>query len=345
MTDDQIRAALKRRLFEHTGPPTDDEQRRFRQGFSGNDPTPKSEPDAAYWFGMKSVLPLDAAKVLFRCNPHDDNCDLATIATDETGPEDFTRLLDAFEDLERAHPKPRTLHQWYDHAVERTLIFPSWIDEFVPIEPNEPVMDTVKVDGGGAESSEEETAQKGQSVQAASVPNPFADFLALSNLSASEVSIEFAAGDSGGAILNVTARHVTRRIALAELDLFDRRKGDMNIKGAVMLKWATGERVSADSRKGMPKQIERLRKELKSRLGITDEPIVHNGGTGYEPAFKIQDKRGAADQRAKREAERRTVSLDELQESGIQFEGNERAECDHESEGDAADEWLRKNAG
>lgn len=172
-----------------------------------------------------------------------------------------------------------------------------------------------------------------------------ADFLALENLSASEVNIEFAAGDSGGVVLNVSAREVTRRMTLIEFDLFDHRKANMNTRGVVMLEWAIGgERVSA-SRRGMPKQIERLRKALKSTLGIIDNPIRHEDGIGYVPVFTITDRRNAADHRAKREAERRKESLEELQERGMQLSGIEGTdysyETDEEMAGDSADKWLK----
>lgn len=183
----------------------------------------------------------------------------------------------------------------------------------------------------------------------AAIASHCAEFRALSNLSANELSIEFVAGESGGVVLNVSARNVKRRLALPELDLFDRRKGEMNIKGNVMLRWAMGERVTADSRKGMPKQIERLRKKLKSQLGIIDNPIMHKDGAGYEPVFDIADKRGAADNRAKREAERCKVSIEELQGRGVQFGDDGQTgysyETDEEMSGDAADEFLKAHGG
>lgn len=177
----------------------------------------------------------------------------------------------------------------------------------------------------------------------ASDAQPCADFQALPNLSASEVSIEFAAGESGGVILNVSARNVTRRIALADLDLIDHRNGAMNTRCGVMLRWAIDAHVSAN-KKGMAKRIDRLRKELKERLGIIDNPIVHQDGVGYVPRFRVSDKRDAADKRAKREAERRTVSLNKLEESGMQVSGGiEQADYSFEPEGDATDEWLERN--
>ena len=64
------------------------------------------------------------------------------------------------------------------------------------------------------------------------------------------------------------------------------------------------------------------------------------------PAFKIADRRNAADRRAKREAEKSMVSLDELQERGVQLGGNGHTdysyETDKDMDGDAAEEWLKK---
>ena len=155
MNDEEIKAETKRRFWEDATPPTEDEQRLFRQGFSGNDLAPKPEPDAEYWFGRKSVSPRKAAKVLFRCNPLDKAEKTPTTTIDGTGPEDYQLLLNAFRDLKKVDRKPRTLHQWYDHAVEQKLKFPSWIDEFVPDEPNESATDSKTIGASGPVSCEE----------------------------------------------------------------------------------------------------------------------------------------------------------------------------------------------
>jgi hypothetical protein len=169
-------------------------------------------------------------------------------------------------------------------------------------------------------------------------------FLEMPRLSASEVSIAFVAGDSGGVMLEVAARKFTRRITLAELGLFDRRKGDMNMQGVLLLGLAQGQRIKTADQK-MAKRIERLRKGLMSALGIKDNPIIYQDDLGYSPVFQLTDKRLAADQRSKREAERRTVSLDELQESGVELatctDEDYPFENEGEMAGDAADEFLR----
>lgn len=198
----------------------------------------------------------------------------------------------------------------------------------------------LKAGDGGA------TAEKERMVQAASAQNPCADFLALPNLSASEVSIEFATGESGGVILNVSARNVTRRLALAELDLFDRRKSEMNEQGGLLLGLAQGRHIKNANDGKTSKQIGRLRKALKSNIGIKDDPIPYQDGMGYLLGVKVSDKRGAADARAKLEAERRKVSLDDLQERGVQFGDHGQGDycyetTDKEMAGDAADKWLR----
>lgn len=304
--------------------------------------------NASAWFDMPDVLPRHAAMVLCRLNPLEKNIDpeSASVDGDVSSPERYGLLLEMFDAVARAKPKHRTLMEWRAIAREKSLSYHEWIDRYVKAAQ---VSDR-KVGADGAVSDAQKVSPDGMAEhevaaidrQRAIVSSPCADFLALPNLLASEVSIEFAAGDSGGVILNVTAQKVTRRIALVELDLFDRRKSEMNRRGGVLLGMAKGERVSADIR-GMTKHIERLRKTLKSKLGITDNPILHQEGIGYSPIFKISDNRDAADRRAKREAERRTVSMDERQESGVQFRGNEHAESDYESEGDAADKWLGEN--
>ncbi len=178
----------------------------------------------------------------------------------------------------------------------------------------------------------------------APVKSQTADFLTLSKLLASEVSITFVAGESGGVILEVSAREVTRRIALAELNLFDRRKGEMNTQGGLLLGLAQGQRI-VNANVKTAKQIGRLRVALKSSLGIKDDPIPNQSGAGYLPRVKIFDKRNAANVRAKREAKMRTVSLDELQSGGIQFAANTQRDSSYENEdemnGDAADTWLK----
>ena len=59
------------------------------------------------------------------------------------------------------------------------------------------------------------------------------------------------------------------------------------------------------------------------------------------PRFKIVDKRGAADERAKREAERRKASYEQLNERGDRFADS--SPTDRLPDADDADDWLKDN--
>lgn len=173
-------------------------------------------------------------------------------------------------------------------------------------------------------------AQKTRSDSASKVASPtLAIFREMSNLNPDEVTLDFAAGESGGVILNISARRQSVRVALAEMDLFDRRKAEMNGQCVLLLGMATGRSVkNPDNAKS--KQISRIRKLLKKHLGVNGAPFArYDAANGYTPFFKITDSRGAADERAKREAERKTVPLPE--------------NVGYNSKGDDADKWLEKH--
>ena len=178
--------------------------------------------------------------------------------------------------------------------------------------------------------------------QSAKEDIPCAAFCALPNLTADELSIAFVGdkSDSGlGAnnLLEISARRLTKRVPLAALNLVNRVQGTLNGEGAVLLGMASTRsplRNEANSQK-----IKRLRKIFRENFGITSDPFErYRNGVGWVPLFKIVDRRGAADERAKREAERRTESYEQLPESkgaaGDQL-------CNGGS--DAADTWLKDN--
>ena len=82
-------------------------------------------------------------------------------------------------------------------------------------------------------------------------------------------------------------------------------------------------------------KLMRLRKVFQAHLGIKSDPFEKfRKGAGWVPLFKVFDKRGAADERAKREGEFRTESLDQRNERGRQSFKPE--------EPDAAERWLRE---
>jgi hypothetical protein len=183
-------------------------------------------------------------------------------------------------------------------------------------------------------------------VSAPTQPNVI--FLGMENLSASELTIAFVGdrGESGlGAnnMLEISARGETRRIALAGLNLVDRRRGCLNSQGVILLGMAhkkTLTRTDQNARK-----MSRLRDVFRVHLGINKDPFeAYRKGRGWVPHFRISDKRGAADARAKREAERRTESFEELTERGNSFANSGRSERPfNDDDDDAASAWLREN--
>lgn len=167
-------------------------------------------------------------------------------------------------------------------------------------------------------------------------------FQSMDNLTPGEVSITFV-GDRpeagmGNNMLEISARGEKRRIALSEMGLVDRRKGCLNTQGVILLGMANKKKLTSST--SVPKQMARLRGALKSFLGINSDLFLHyNKSDGWSPRFKLQDKIGAADNRAKIEAERKTVSLDQMNETG------EKAPVDYflTKEMDANDDWLANN--
>jgi len=176
----------------------------------------------------------------------------------------------------------------------------------------------------------------------------FAEFREMVNLSPTEVTIDFAAGDSGSCVLNISARDVTRRVALAEFDLFDRRKAQMNTQGVLLLGMARTRKVSCPNN-AKAKQLSRLRTAFRTHLGILADPFLpYNENAGYEPLFAVTDSRNAADERAKREAKLKTDSIDSP--GGIvavekqQFEESQRSNYEPDEFGDdETAQWLNSN--
>lgn len=180
--------------------------------------------------------------------------------------------------------------------------------------------------------------------------SPCAAFLAIKNLTADEVSIAFIgdkaeSGLGANNMLEISARGVTRRVALAALDLVDRRRGGLNSQGIILLGMAQKEKLMRTDPHAA--KMTRLRKVFRKHLGINDDPFeAYRGVAGWVPRFSIVDKRGAADERAKQEAERRTYSLDQFNEFADRFAGADQSHQSldsDDSENDDADEWLKNN--
>lgn len=175
--------------------------------------------------------------------------------------------------------------------------------------------------------------------------DPCAAFREMDDLRPNEIAIAIVgdvsdAGLTGNGLLEISARGVTRRLALAEFGLLDRRSGALNKQAAVLVGLAQGAKISRSEEKHAA-TMARLRAEFRDRMGVKADPFSqHSHQTGWQPLFTIVDLRGRADERAREAAERpgRTVSLNQLEDMGLQF----AATADDEPDGDVdeADRWL-----
>jgi hypothetical protein len=161
--------------------------------------------------------------------------------------------------------------------------------------------------------------------------DPLSVFREMENLTPDEIRLRFAPN----AIIEVSARKVLRRVPYAAFDLIDRRTGgELNKLGGILLAICEN-RVVPKTGKGNGKAISRLRTVFAKQLGLQGDPFSRE----WRPNFQIEDARQAADERAKREAERRTVSFDEERHSSeYPFGGSDD---DPSTQGDPADLWLR----
>jgi hypothetical protein len=159
-------------------------------------------------------------------------------------------------------------------------------------------------------------------------------FKKLENLKPNEIKLEFVAGNNDSLIMQITARDVCRRYALAELGLIDRRTGDMNEQAQILLGYFAQKRKALISNEVTPQKITRIRNIFKIYLGLKDNPFeMYSSVHGYSPLFEIFDLRGSADERAKKEGFRKSISIENLQVSNVSFE----------EESDEAGEWLKKH--
>lgn len=168
-------------------------------------------------------------------------------------------------------------------------------------------------------------------------------FLAMKNLTANEVSLTFVGDKSESGIgannmLEISARGKRKLVALAALNLVDKRKGAPNSQCVILLGMV--QKLKLPNNNNNSKKIERLRKVFSSFLGIKSDPFnPYRKGAGWEPLFSIEDKRGAADERAKQEGERRTSSTDHPYHN----ENSEKKYSYHNRKDEANDNWLENN--
>lgn len=172
-------------------------------------------------------------------------------------------------------------------------------------------------------------------------------FRNMKNLTSDELSLALVGDktDSGlgsNNMLEVSARNQSRRITLGEFDLLDRRQGSLNSQGTMLLGMA--HKLKALNNGANGKKISILRKILKKNLGVKDDPFDRTGTYGWSPRFQISDARGLADERAKQQAARQTISLDHwkgLSAASIEIDDSEYP---FESEDDENGDWTKKNS-
>jgi hypothetical protein len=179
--------------------------------------------------------------------------------------------------------------------------------------------------------------------------NQCAVFIAMTELKAIEITIAFVGDKSEHGIgannmFEISARGETRRVAIAALGLVNRQRGILNGEGLTLLGMARKEKLTT-ARKGASAKIKRLRAVLRTHLGICGDPFTnHRKIAGWEPVFKIEDRRGAADDRAKRDAEDyQTASYDQMPERGEMDDDTNELSDSSESALTSADEWMEKS--
>ncbi len=186
-----------------------------------------------------------------------------------------------------------------------------------------------------------------ESVHTGTLENQCAVFLTMKNLTADEVSITLVGDKAESGIgvnnlLEITARGNTRRVAFAAIDLIDLHRRSLNGQGVILLGMA--QKMILPSTGSNRKKISRLREVFRIHLGIISDPFyTYRKSAGWEPRFKIYDNRGAADERARRDAERHTTSYEQLLESGEKISNSGQSLHSFDSENDDADDWLKNN--
>ena len=172
-------------------------------------------------------------------------------------------------------------------------------------------------------------------------------FREMPDLRAEEITISFIGdtSDTGLAANNLVeffARGISRRVAAAEFGLVNRKTGVLNSQGAVLVGLTTQRNLPYTEPNKT--KMSRIRALLKAHLGFDADPFdQYRASVGWLPRFKILDRRGAAEERAEKDALRKTISLEQEQERGrtIVNPASEHEQFEHED--DPGGNWLDKN--
>jgi hypothetical protein len=158
--------------------------------------------------------------------------------------------------------------------------------------------------------------------EAAKVPaSPLDAFRAMPDLTADELTIAFVGDKDDFRLgvnnsLEISARDIKHTVPLALLGLVTIKGKTLNAQGAILMQMALKTELPKNN--ATSQKIRRLKGIFRDCLGIKSNPFDPKGA-GWKPRFKIIDKCGVADERARRAAERRTVSYEQMNEGGNQF--------------------------
>ena len=98
---------------------------------------------AAHWLSLQDISPDRAAMLLCQHDPNSETVEQARQNTnDATGPDEFVRLVQRFEDLAKCDPRHRSLLDWLQFARASQLRYHPWIDQYVEaagLDPDDPV--------------------------------------------------------------------------------------------------------------------------------------------------------------------------------------------------------------
>jgi hypothetical protein len=93
--------------------------------------------DATFWWNLPSVTVEQATMLLMCINPNETTKeDAELISTDETKPQDFKKILTAFEALRSENTQLRKLSDWSQEAKKLKLKTHSWFEKWESFHKN-----------------------------------------------------------------------------------------------------------------------------------------------------------------------------------------------------------------
>ena len=226
--------------------------------------------------------------------------------------EKWTDLV-LFDDLKKgpyAAPRDFSRHnatQWYHLKFERSDVLKKW--------PH-PVI-----------TGDDQTSPVPKGVHGPSLDR-LAPIWQLKALAPSEISLTLRSPE----MIEVSARGKSKLVTYGVLGLVDHRTGIANAQGKVLVALANGKRD-----RPVDHVIKRIRDMFKKCFGINSNPFAPYPKDTLNPLFKIKDRTGAADDRAKRDASSKHDSYDE---SSLKHNQEERPFGD---EDDEAGKFLRQH--